>query len=609
MSRNSLKIVLFILAVFISLVANSQELQVRSFRLAANDISAVKYQRLDLNGRPCALIKVGLGVKGAKFPGSEVFGDVKYDTGEYWVYVVDGTKRLKVMHEDYAPLYIDFGNYPEQRLEGGGTYVLILAGSKSDVNNNPTSQQAQGNFLIMNVTPTSSQVSIDNGISTATDSDGSFKVYLDNGSHSYRVEAGNAYSPVTGTIEMKGERITLPVTLKSVKATLAVNTTTSGSKIYVNEDYKGTDQWQGELSPGTYLVEARKDGCRSASTTVTLAKQQTETVTLPALQQLFGSLMVDYEPVDADVYLDNRLLGKSPNVFTNIQTGKHSIKISKAGYADYSGSVTIEENRQASVRGSLSKSSSISGTVVPITVNGVTFNMIRVDGGTFTMGATSEMTNPLDGEKPTHQVTLSSYYIGETEVTQSLWQAVMGSNPSKFKGDNLPVEQVSWSDCQDFIKKLNEMTGKSFRLPTEAEWEFAARGGNKSRHTQYSGSSNIDEVAWYWQNSGDKYLTGDWDMDKIEKNNCRTHPVKTKKSNELGIYDMSGNVWEWCQDYYGSYSSTSQTNPTGPDSGTYRVVRGGSWSSVAGYCRSSNRSCRTPGSSHDYLGLRLVLSE
>ena len=252
---------------------------------------------------------------------------------------------------------------------------------------------------------------------------------------------------------------------------------------------------------------------------------------------------------------------------------------------------------------------SASPDVLPIEVNGVTFNMIRVDGGTFTMGATSEMTNPLDGEKPTHQVTLSSYYIGETEVTQSLWQAVMGSNPSKFKGDNLPVEQVSWSDCQDFIKKLNEMTGKSFRLPTEAEWEFAARGGNKSRHTQYSGSSNIDEVAWYWQNSGDKYLTGDWDMDKIEKNNCRTHPVKTKKSNELGIYDMSGNVWEWCQDYYGSYSITSQTNPTGPDSGSNRMSRGGSWYFSAWYCRSSNRHYITPDYGLNDLGLRLALSE
>ena len=235
---------------------------------------------------------------------------------------------------------------------------------------------------------------------------------------------------------------------------------------------------------------------------------------------------------------------------------------------------------------------SASPDVLPIEVNGVTFNMIRVDGGTFTMGATSEMTNPLDGEKPTHQVTLSSYYIGETEVTQSLWQAVMGSNPSKFMGEDFPVEMVSWDDSQKFIRKLISLTGRKFRLPTEAEWEFAARGGNKSRHTKYSGSGNIDEVAWYYDNSDSK-----------------THPIKGKKANELGIYDMSGNVSEWCQDWYGSYNSTSQTNPTGPSNGEYRVARGGSWWDHNGYCCLSSRHYGVPGGCGYGLGLRLVLSE
>ena len=247
--------------------------------------------------------------------------------------------------------------------------------------------------------------------------------------------------------------------------------------------------------------------------------------------------------------------------------------------------------------------------ILSITVNGVTFNMIKVDGGTFTMGATADMTNPWDFEKPTHQVTLSSYYIGETEVTQALWTAVMGNNPSYFKGDNLPVDNVSWEYCQTFIGKLNGLTGKRFHLPTEAEWEYAARGGNKSRHTQYSGSSIIDEVAWYWQNSGDKYLTGDWDRDKIKENNCRTHSVKTKKPNELGLYDMSGNVYEWCQDWYGSYGSNAQTNPTGPNSGAGWVHRGGSWYYDDRFCRSSYRYYSSPGFRGFDLGFRLALSE
>ena len=230
--------------------------------------------------------------------------------------------------------------------------------------------------------------------------------------------------------------------------------------------------------------------------------------------------------------------------------------------------------------------------ILSITVNGLTFNMIKVDGGTFTMGATYEQKNPYDDEKPTHQVTLSSYYIGETEVTQALWTAVMGDNPSWFKGDNLPVEQVSWEDCQTFIGKLNGLTGKSFRLPTEAEWEYAARGGNRSNHTQYSGSKRIKDVAWYDGNSGSK-----------------THPVKTKNPNELGLYDMSGNVHERCQDWYGSYSSNAQTNPTGPDSGSDRVFRGGTWSIFGWFCRSSFRGNSSPGYRGYGLGFRLALSE
>lgn len=181
-------------------------------------------------------------------------------------------------------------------------------------------------------------------------------------------------------------------------------------------------------------------------------------------------------------------------------------------------------------------------------VGGVSFDMVWVEGGTFRMGATSEQgSDAWGGEKPVHSVTLSGYYIGKTEVTQALWKAVMGSNPSEFKGDNLPVEQVSWDDCQEFIRKLNSLTGQHFRLPTEAEWEFACRGGNNSCGYKYSGSNDIDNVAWYFDNSGHK-----------------THPVGTKAQNELGIYDMSGNVWEWCSDWYGNYSSGAQTNPKGP---------------------------------------------
>jgi formylglycine-generating enzyme required for sulfatase activity len=233
------------------------------------------------------------------------------------------------------------------------------------------------------------------------------------------------------------------------------------------------------------------------------------------------------------------------------------------------------------------------------TVGGVTFKMIYIEGGTFTMGATSEQgDDAFDWEKPAHSVTLSSYSIGETEVTQALWEAVMGSNPSYFSGSNKPVECVSWNDCQDFISKLNSMTGQNFRLPTEAEWEYAARGGKKSRDYKYAGSNTIDNVAWYDENS---YAKGS------SSSEYGTHNVATKLANELGIYDMSGNVWEWCQDWYGSYSSGSQTNPTGPVSGSFRVGRGGSWLGDARHCRVSCRYFYVPTTRLNCLGLRLAL--
>ena len=235
-----------------------------------------------------------------------------------------------------------------------------------------------------------------------------------------------------------------------------------------------------------------------------------------------------------------------------------------------------------------------------VTVNDVTFKMILVEAGTFTMGATEEETGALDSEKPTHQVTLTKdYYIGETEVTQALWYAVMGQKPtsdgsawesSYGLGDNYPAYRISWNDCQEFISKLNQLTGLSFRLPTEAEWEYAARGGNKATiQTLYSGSNTIDEVAWYYDNSSSS-----------------THEVAGKAANALGLYDMSGNVWEWCNDWYGSYSSGAQTDPTGPSGGLYRVLRGGDWYDFATNCRVAYRNLDSVTFRHVY-GMRLAL--
>lgn len=235
------------------------------------------------------------------------------------------------------------------------------------------------------------------------------------------------------------------------------------------------------------------------------------------------------------------------------------------------------------------------------TIGDVQFTMVYVEGGTFTMGCTGEQGGECSSnEKPSHSVTLSDYKIGETEVTQALWRAVMGTTIREQastwsldlwgEGDIYPMYYISYEDVETFIRKLNAMTGRRFRMPTEAEWEYAARGGRKSRGYKYAGSNTLGDVAWYDGNSGGA-----------------PHPVKTKAANELGLYDMSGNVWEWCSDWYDSYSSGSQSNPQGPGSGSGRVLRGGCWDFGAWYSRVSNRDYDTPSSCNSYLGFRLAL--
>ena len=370
--------------------ALAQELTVKSFKLAGSDLTAQTQPRKDLNDRNCALIKVGVGLQGVQFEGG-IMGNVENKTGEYWVYMPQGNRQLKVKHANYAPVMVTFADYGVEKLESNRTYELIV--------------------------------------------------------------------------------VTYP----------------------------------------QYAI--------------------TQNVTNQSLDS------------------------------------QHSTPQTHPTVSDNTISIPVKD--------------------------GISIDMVRVEAGTFTMGATPKIKEPLYDELPTHRVTLTNdYYIGKYEVTQALWKAVMGNNPSCFKGDNLPVEQVSWDDCQEFISKLNRITGKMFRLPTEAEWEYTARGGNKSRGYQYSGSNNLSDVAWYSGNNG--YVT---------------HAVGTKQPNELGIYDMIGNVCEWCQDWYGAYSSSSQVNPTGANSGSRRVYRGGSWRYPAPYCRSSVRAAGEPNSRDDFLGLRLVLSE
>ena len=229
--------------------------------------------------------------------------------------------------------------------------------------------------------------------------------------------------------------------------------------------------------------------------------------------------------------------------------------------------------------------------------NGTSFEMIYVEGGVFDMGSVYE--TAYKWEKPVHKVKLTDFWLCKYLVTQSLWKAIMGleNNPSFFKGDLRPVEMVSWDDCQDFLKKLNTLTHKTYRLPTEAEWEYAAKGGIIKENGLFSGSDKLEEVGWYNENSDGE-----------------TKDVRLRSPNALGFYDMSGNVWEWCQDWYSHeyyekcFDLELVKNPKGPENGDGRVIRGGSWHGSRQYCRISDRSTRLPGNQVINLGFRIALS-
>ncbi|MCQ2346436.1 MAG: SUMF1/EgtB/PvdO family nonheme iron enzyme [Paludibacteraceae bacterium] len=505
-------------------------------------------------------------------------------------------------------IYIDCGEGCVKQLLASGVrlrsnvvYTCQVHYEPEQIVYGPQKSKITSQYLLINVTPSNAIVEVDGNLWTTNN--GVAGNLLDFGEHSYRVSAPD-YASAEGKVVVNDPENTQSLTVqlkpRFCSVTLRVE---NNAEIWVNGAKKGAGQWTGNLGYGPYRIETRLQGHVDGMVQQTISENDANrTITLPAPTPIYGSLRVETQPFMADIYLDGKNVGKTPKLFSEVIIGSHKVEVKMSGYENLSTTQTISEGQMAVVGGALTAQSkptvtaTSSGGNETFTVNGVSFEMVFVEGGTFTMGATSEQGSDADSdEKPTHSVTLSDYSIGKYEVTQALWQAVMGNNPSSFKGSTKPVESVSWNDCQSFISKLNnllssQLGGKRFALPTEAQWEYAARGGKKSQGYKYAGSNSISSVAWYTNNSGSS-----------------THVVGTKSPNELGLYDMSGNVWEWCQDRYGDYSRSSQTNPAGPSSGSNRVFRGGRWNDLARYCRVSFRDFNTP-SDRDYsLGFRLVL--
>lgn len=617
----------------------------------------INHARKDRMGRVCAGLMIYTDLTGLSFDSNNGVVDLTQQPGSYMVFVSEGERVLYIYKEGFKPLEIILYQYGISGLKSGQVYQIDVTAKDMEASKTLP--------VVFNVTPADAVIRVGSKMFVS----GQAKS-LPLGDNEVVIEK-EGYRSIKDNIKVSSTNIQFNYTLQKTEPVLVkIRTNPADTIIYINNAERGNspDLWlfpgmyelkinksqyltvdevitisenkenefsynltkntgvvnftlnpanaqvfvnrelasnntRLELVPGVYMIEIKADKHHSQTEAieVKLGDNIYKNYTLQAMQ---GTLLLTANPVDTktELYLDNKLIRTvtgSARV-SDLFVGEYVLKCSVSGYKSKDFKVSIIENEAKEFNIILDK-----GPDVPE-------GMVYVEGGTFQMGSNSGESD----EKPVHSVTVSSFYIGKYEVTQKQWTEVMGSNPSHFQGDNLPVEDISWYQAVEFCNKLSQKEGltpaytingrnvtcnwnaNGYRLPTEAEWEYAARGGNKAKKrffggykNNYSGSNNIDEVAWYSSNSGSK-----------------TQAVGTKKANELGIYDMSGNVWEWCWDWYGSYSSGAKTNPRGSSSGSRRVLRGGSWLYYAKYCRSAYRRNSSPDDSNLNRGFRLLRS-
>ena len=620
MNTRTLYSFLLLLSLSSTLLAQPK-ISVKSFERRENDLTARTYApKKDQNGDVCAIIKVVTTQTGFTWD-SDGLGIVAAEpkTGEYWIYVPYGAKRLTVQHPQLGILR-DY-MYPLP-IEKATVYILELTTSK--VTTVVEAEQIASQWLVINSIPSGADIYIDEKPANQTP----YQNELPIGKHTYSLSR-DLYLPTAGVVDLTADKketvnVTMkpdfgtlkittspepgatvsidgqptgkvtPCTLEQVKSgehTMAIRlnmyqtatqqvtmqaggnlnlpvaltptfaavtvTTNPTSDIYIASERKGNGAWEGRLLPGIYNFEARKEKYTSASEKREVVSGQPITITLQPVAKT-GILKVMTTPTDATITLGGENKGTAPATLRNLLVGDYTLALSLPGYTTTTKTITIAEGETAQVTETLVNGRAVtinsepSGAALSIdgnqvgqtpysgsltfgnhtlqiqqgekkaektvsisqtggetslnlsfgpqsfaeTVNGATIEMVAIKGGTFQMGRS----NGNDWEKPIHTVTLSDFSLGKTEVTQAQWKAVMGSNPSHFEGDDLPVENVNWHDVQEFIGKLNVKTGKIYRLPTEAEWEYAAKGGCKSSAALYSGSNNLDQVAWHQVN-------------------------------------------------------------------------------------------------------------
>ena len=658
--------IVFALLVLCGAVISAQNISVASFKLLENDLTANTHGTmvLDQNGEVAALIKIVTTEKGFVFDGGMVgITKVKQEVGEVWVYVPHGIKKITIRHEQLGVLRDHFFSVP---IEKARTYEMVLTTGKVET---VVTHSVNKQYVMFSVQPTNAVVELNdvplemdgNGFAEKLMPYGTYQyrvsctdyhtdagqvvvsdqgkveikvalrpnfgwinfggasqyhgasVYVDNecigqlplksgavksGEHKVRVVKA-LYKPCEQQVVVSdGEVTPFEVNMEPNFATVTLKTAPE-NEVWIDGKQKGEGEWNGMLELGDYTIEVKRPSHRTASQVLHVTEAGALTVQLPSPTPIYGALDITSTPSRAEVYIDDVKVGETPMIKDRVLIGLHVVTIKKEGYRKSVRSIEVKENATATLSEALAEYTGedepvdennqrvsvveplIEGNRYTYVVNGVSFTMMAVDGGTFTMGGPQQHA----GES----VTLADYAIGETEVTQELWQAVMQRNPSYYRGNaQNPVEYVSWNECQKFITMLNRLTGANFRLPTEAEWEYAARGGKKSKGYKYSGSNTLGNVAWYISNSS-----------------VSPHPVKSKSPNELGLYDMSGNVSEWCDDrYYGS----SDAHAEEVSKGDCFVFRGGSWSDSEAMCRVGRRNNAISRLKKSNRGLRLVLT-
>jgi len=595
-----------------------------------NDLTAIQADIKDVNNKMTGVVRIFTDLKDFAFTPNPA--KVIYKTGEVQVFLSPGSRKIVIAKEGFAKkewifptsmeagtVYkielvtagakleditvniittppgatvfidnIDKGTDKQQKISVGNhelrlvksgyeTTLAKIAVSADKTMFEYTLKEVDPVSVLISSTPTEAEIILDNQSKGNTDKG----LFLFPGSYQLELKK-NGYLPSKAQIEVKsnGEnKFNYKLTKNSSSLKLAV--TPPNARVLINkEDY--SSQSNIELSPGTYKIEISKSGYKSASETMELKLGEPLNKSYN-LEAIAGKLQVSVTPADAEISLVGvqNQNWKGAKIIKGIQIGSYTITAKATGYQTLTKNITVSENQTAIVdlalvkAGGKTSSKVVEKVVEPVVEipksDAPAIEMVLVQGGTFKMEEGTIFKDVMD-------VTLSDYYIGKYEVTQKEWTMIMGSNPSNFKGDDLPVDQVGWDDCQEFIRKLNDKTGKKYRLPTEAEWEYAAKGGNKSHGYEYSGSNDVRTVGWCYGQ-----------FDNPGRGFGPPRPVGQKQANELGIYDMSGNAFEWCSDWYDDYNSGSYTNPQGPTSGSSRVYRGGNHTFFPDNCRVYSR--------------------